>query len=76
MRPHDPPALQTLGATQSASDAQTETQDWVVAVVLQTNGAQGWVVAALQAPAPSQVRASTAVVPSWHEGGRHCVPAV
>ena len=68
------PALHTLGETQSLSALQTATQLWVVA--LQTNGAQGCVVAGLQTPAPSQVRASAAVPVSWHEGAAHCVPAV
>jgi hypothetical protein len=71
--PQDP-ALQTLGARQSPSLAQTATQPWVAA--LQAKGVQVWVVAGLQVPAPSQVRASAAIIGSAVQaGGAHCVPA-
>ena len=52
---------------------QTDTQLWVVA--LQANGAQVWVAAGLQAPAPSQVRARLAIVVLAHAAGAHCIPA-
>lgn len=72
LRPQDP-ALQLAGIAQSASLLQADRQPWVAA--LQTYGAQGWVLAGLQAPAPSQVRASVVVVGSAQAGGAHCVPA-
>ncbi len=69
--PHEP-LLQTLPGAQSLSTAQTAVQ----AVPLQAKGVQVWVVAGLQTPAPSQVRASVAVViPFGQEGPAHCVPA-
>jgi hypothetical protein len=55
--PHDPP-LHTLPGAQSLSWLQTAMQ----VVPLHANGAQLWVVAALQLPAPSQLRANEAVV--------------
>ena len=71
LRPHEP-LLQTLPGAQSLSAAQTAMQ----VVPLQAKGAQLWVVAGLQVPAPSQLRASEAVVvPTAQEGPAHCVPA-
>lgn len=71
LRPQDP-LLQTLPGAQSVSTAQTATQP----VPLQAKGAQLWVVAGLQVPAPSQVRANEAVVPLVGQvGAAHCVPA-
>lgn len=71
MRPHEP-LLHTLPGAQSLSAVQTATQ----VVPLQANGAQLWVVAVLQVPRPSQLRASEAVVvPIAQEGPAHCVPA-
>jgi hypothetical protein len=70
-RPHEP-LLQTFPGAQSLSAAQTAMQ----VVPLQANGEQLWVVAVLQIPAPSQLRASEAVVvPVGQLGARHCVPA-
>jgi hypothetical protein len=71
--PHEP-ATQKFPGAQSVSAVQTETQLWVEA--LHTKGAQGWVVAGLHVPVPSQVRASAASVESLQTGGAHCVPAV
>ena len=69
--PHEP-LLQTFPGAQSLSAAQTAMQ----LVPLQANGEQLCVLAGLQVPAPSQVRASEAVVvPSGQEGPAHCVPA-
>ena len=69
--PHEP-ALQTVPATQSASLAHAALH----AVPLQLYGAHDCVVAGLHAPAPSQLRASGAVVaPAGHDGGAHSVPA-
>jgi hypothetical protein len=69
--PHEP-LLQTFPAAQSLSVAQTAMQ----VVPLQAKGAQLWVVAGLQVPAPSQVRASEAVVPLVGQvGPTHWVPA-
>ena len=69
--PHAP-ALQTFPGAQSPSTAQTAVQ----VVPLQAKGAQVCVVAGLQTPAPSQVRASVAVVvPFGQAGPAHCVPA-
>jgi hypothetical protein len=66
------PLLQTLPDEQSVSRAQTATQ----AVPLQANGAQLCVVAGLQVPAPSQLRASEAVMPPVGQvGPAHWVPA-
>jgi len=46
------------------------------AVPLQAKGSHGSVLAARHVPAPSQVRASVAVVvPAGHEGATHTVPA-
>jgi hypothetical protein len=71
LRPQEP-LLQTLPGEQSASTAQTATQ----AVPLQAKGTQLCVVAGLQAPAPSQLRASEAVVPVVGQvGAAHWVPA-
>jgi hypothetical protein len=43
---------------------------------LQAYGAHDCIVAGLQVPAPSQVRASASVAPSlWQAGAAHCVPA-
>jgi len=71
LSPHDPP-LQTLPGAQSLSLLQTATQ----AVPLQANGAQLWVLAGWQMPAPLQVRASVAVViPVGQVGAAHWVPA-
>jgi len=69
--PHEP-LLQTFPDAQSLSEAQTAMQ----VVPLQANGAQLCVVAGLQVPAPSQVRASEAVVPLVGQAGpAHWVPA-
>jgi hypothetical protein len=69
--PHDP-LVQTIPATQSASTPQAARH----AVPLQVYGAHDCVAAGLQAPAPSQVRASVAVVvPIGQLGAAHCVPA-
>jgi hypothetical protein len=69
--PHEP-AVHTMPATQSASAAQAARH----AVPLQVYGVQDCVVAALHAPAPSQARASVAIViPIGHAGAAHCVPA-
>jgi hypothetical protein len=71
LRPQEP-LLQTFPGEQSVSTAQTATQ----AVPLQANGAQLCVVAGLQVPAPSQLRASEAVVPPVGQvGPAHWVPA-
>jgi hypothetical protein len=71
LSPHDPP-LQTFPAAQSLSLLQTATQ----AVPLQANGAQLWVLAGWQTPAPLQVRARVAVViPVVQVGAAHWVPA-
>jgi hypothetical protein len=72
LSPHDP-ATQKFPGAQSPSPVQTETQVWVE--VLHRKGEQGWVVAGLQVPMPSQVRASAASVVSWQAGGAHWVPA-
>ncbi len=72
LRPHDP-LVQNWPGAQSASAVQTETQLWVVA--LQAKGAQDCMVADLQLPAPSQVRARFAVVGVAQAGAAHCVPA-
>jgi len=70
-KPHEP-LLQTFPGAQSPSPAQTAMQ----VVPLQAKGAQLWVVAGLQVPAPSQLRASEAVVAVvGQEGPAHCVPA-
>ena len=69
--PHEP-ALQNMPATQSASTPQAARQ----VVPLQVYGAHDWVLAGWHMPAPSQVRASVAVVvPVGHSGAAHCVPA-
>ena len=69
------PALQTFPGEQSVLVAQTDTQAVPVAA-LQANGTQDWVEAALQTPAPSQVRAEVAVTsPVGQEAPAHCVPA-
>ncbi len=69
--PHEP-LLQTFPGAQSLSMAQTAVQ----VEPLQANGVQVCVVAGLQTPAPSQVRASVAVVvPVGQTGPAHCVPA-
>jgi hypothetical protein len=66
------PPVQTFPGAQSPSTAHTAVQ----VVPLQAKGAQLWVVAGLQMPAPSQVRANVAVViPFGQEGPAHCVPA-
>ena len=66
--------MQNCPDAQSASVVQTETQVCVVA--LHAKGEHDWVAAVLQVPAPSQVRASVAVVvPLGQVGGAHCVPA-
>jgi hypothetical protein len=71
LRPQEP-LLQTLPGEQSVSTAQTATQ----AVPLQAKGTQLCVVAGLHVPAPSQLRASEAVVPLVGQvGAAHCVPA-
>jgi hypothetical protein len=71
LRPQEP-LLQTFPGAQSESMAQTATQ----AVPLQANGVQLWVAAGLQVPAPSQLRASEAVMPPVGQvGAAHCVPA-
>jgi len=71
LRPHEPP-LQTFPGAQSASLLQTATQ----AVPLQAKGAQLCVPAGWQTPAPSQVRASVAVIaPVGQAGATHWVPA-
>jgi hypothetical protein len=69
------PALQTFPGEQSALLAQTATHAVPVAA-LQANGTQDCVEAALQVPAPSQVRAEVAVTAlAGHEAPAHCVPA-
>lgn len=69
------PALQTFPGEQSALVAQTATQAVPVAA-LQANGTQDCVEAALQTPAPSQVRADVAVTPpEGQEAPAHWVPA-
>jgi hypothetical protein len=69
------PALQTFPGEQSALVAQTDTQAVPVAA-LQANGTQLCVEAALQTPAPSQVRAEVAVTPpDGQEAPAHWVPA-
>jgi hypothetical protein len=69
------PALQTLPGEQSALVAQTETHAVPVSA-LQANGTQDCVEAALQTPAPSQVRADVAVTPPvGQEAPAHWVPA-
>ena len=71
LSPHDPP-LQTLPGAQSLSLLQTATQ----AEPLQAKGAQLWLLAGWQTPAPLQVRASVAVVvPVGQVGAAHWVPA-
>jgi hypothetical protein len=71
LRPQEPP-LQTLPGAQSLSLLQTATQ----AVPLQAKGAQLWVLAGWQTPAPLQVRGSVAVViPIGQVGEAHWVPA-
>ena len=61
-----------MPAAQSASTVQAARH----AVPLQVYGVHDCVAAGLQAPAPSQVRASVAIViPIGHVGGVHCVPA-
>lgn len=72
LRPHDP-FVQNWPGAQSASAVQTATQLWVV--LLQANGAQDCIVAGLQLPIPSQVRARFAVVAVAHAGAAHWVPA-
>jgi hypothetical protein len=73
LSPHTP-AVQVLPGAQSSLVTQTDTQVWLPA--LQANGVQPWVVAGLQVPAPSQLRASVATVESaGHDGAAHCVPA-
>jgi hypothetical protein len=74
LSPHAP-ALQTFPGEQSALVAQTETQAVPVAA-LQANGTQDCVEAALQTPAPSQLRADVAVTsPLGQEAPAHWVPA-
>ena len=69
--PHDP-LLQTIPETQSLSTPQAARQ----VVPLQVYGAQDCIVADLHVPAPSQLRASVAVVvPVGQTGAAHCVPA-
>jgi hypothetical protein len=69
------PALQTFPGEQSALVAQTETQAVPVAA-LQAKGTQEDDEAALQTPAPSQVRADVAVTPPvGQEAPAHWVPA-
>ena len=71
LRPQEPP-VQTLPGAQSPSLLQTATQ----ALPLQAKGAQLCVLAGWQTPAPSQVRASVAVViPIGQVGAAHWVPA-
>ncbi len=71
LSPHEPP-VQTLPAAQSLSLLQTATQ----AVPLQAKGAQLCMLPGWQTPAPSQVRASVAVViPIGQVGAAHWVPA-
>jgi hypothetical protein len=71
LSPHEP-ALQTFPGAQSPSLPQTATQ----AEPLQANGAQLWVLADWQTPAPLQVRASVAVVvPVGQVDAAHWVPA-
>jgi hypothetical protein len=66
------PPVQTFPGAQSPSTAQTAVQP----VPLQAKGVQLWVVAGLQTPAPSQLRANVAVViPFGQAGPAHCVPA-
>ncbi len=72
LRPHDP-FVQNCPGAQSASAVQTETQLWVA--LLHANGAQDCVVAGLQLPDPSQVRARLAMVAVAQAGAAHCVPA-
>jgi hypothetical protein len=67
--------LQTFPGEQSALLAHTETHAVPVAA-LQANGTQDCVEAALQTPAPSQVRADVAVTPpAGQEAPAHWVPA-
>jgi hypothetical protein len=74
LSPQAPP-LQTFPGEQSALVAQTATQAVPVAA-LQANGTQDCVEAALQTPAPSQVRADVAVrPPAGQEAPAHWVPA-
>ena len=71
MSPQEPP-LQTFPGAQSLSLLQTATQ----AEPLQAKGAQLWVLAGWQRPAPLQVRASVPVViPTGHVAAAHWVPA-
>jgi hypothetical protein len=66
------PLLQTLGAAQSLLPPQAAKQ----VVPLHAYGAHDCVVAAMQTPAPSQVRARVAVVPVVGQvGGAHSTPA-
>ena len=74
LSPQAPP-LQTFPGEQSPLLAQTETHAVPVAA-LQANGTQDCVEAALQTPAPSQVRADVAVTPpAGQEAPAHWVPA-
>jgi hypothetical protein len=69
------PEVQTLPGAQSELPLQTVTQ--AVPAALQASGEQGCVVAGLQVPLPSQVRARVAVtVPVGHDAGAHWVPPV
>jgi hypothetical protein len=62
---------QMLGVAQSVSETQVVLQ----AVPLHEKGAHDWVLAGLQAPAPSQVRPSVCVAAfAGHEGGAQDVP--
>jgi hypothetical protein len=71
LNPHEP-LLHTFPGAQSVSTAHTAMQ----VVPLHAKGAQLWVVAGLQVPAPSQVRARDAVVPLVGQAGpAHWVPA-
>jgi hypothetical protein len=71
LRPQDP-ALQTFPGAQSPSPPHAA---WQV-VPLQAYAPQDCVTGARQVPAPSQVRASVAVVPDIGQvGGAHWVPA-
>lgn len=75
LSPHAP-ALQTFPGEQSLLLAQTATHA-VPVLALQANGAQDWVDAGLQAPLPSQARASVAVTELLgQEAPAHWVPAV
>ena len=63
---------QIAGPRQSRSEVQAELQ----LAPVQAYGAHDCIVAGLQVPAPSQIRASASVAPSlWQAGGAHCIPA-